>query len=56
MSLETGKDAIDYIMSNHKKKEDLGIPNVSFFGGEPSLLFDSLIIPLVLYAEEKYPN
>ena len=63
MSLQTGKDAIDYIMNNHKKKqeffpgvEDLGKPNVTFFGGEPSLLFDSLIVPLVLYAEEKYPN
>ena len=63
MDLETAKKAIDFIMNNHYEKlkyqidkDELGIPNVTFFGGEPTLLFDKIIVPLVEYAEEKYPN
>ena len=60
MDLETAKKAVDFIMNNHYEKlkyqidkDELGIPNVTFFGGEPTLLFNQIIVPLVEYAEEK---
>lgn len=63
MSLEVGKKAIDFIIQNHREKkkyhvnpEELDVPNVTFFGGEPMLMFNRLIVPLVQYAEETYPN
>lgn len=62
MTFEVAKDAVEFIMSNHKKKselyadEELGKPNITFFGGEPTLMWDKIIVPLVKYIEEKYPN
>ena len=62
MTLDTAKRSVDFIMENHKKKEkvyigeDLGKPNITFFGGEPTLMWERIIVPLVSYIEEKYPN
>ena len=61
MSLQTAKDAMDYIHNNlMKKREILNKPKekamVTYFGGEPTMLWNQIIVPLTLYAEEKYPD
>ena len=60
MSLDTAKDTADWAYNNLLKKQKF-YPNLkqcelNFFGGEPTLCYDSIIVPLVLYCEEKYPN
>lgn len=60
MSLQTAKDSIDFLMFNLKKKQELRInkekASITFFGGEPMLLWDEVIVPLIFYTEEKYPD
>lgn len=63
MTLDTGKQAIDFFMSNYlNKKRLLGeeqVPDkmhLTFFGGEPMLMFEELIKPLTEYIEKNYPN
>lgn len=62
MTLETAKAAVDYLVNNLRiKKEKNYIPkyaktSITFFGGEPTLLWDEIIVPLVNYSEKKYPN
>lgn len=62
MTLDTAKAAVDYLLNNlHIKKEKGFIEKdaksfINFFGGEPTLLWDEIIIPLTLYMEEKYPD
>lgn len=58
MTLDTAKQAIEFLVSNYNKKVS---PNkskidVTFFGGEPTLQWNQIIVPLVTYVEEKYPN
>ena len=50
MDLETGKDILTYL---HKSADR---PGLTFFGGEPMLEWDRLIVPLVLWDEETYQN
>ena len=62
MTIDLAKQTIDWLINNLIKRNEL--PNVdklekvdvTFFGGEPTLLYDDIIVPLVQYAEEKYPN
>lgn len=56
MSLDTAKKAIDFIVNNYKLCPEKGKPHISFFGGEPTLLWDEIIVPIVLWSEEKYPD
>lgn len=62
MTLQTAKDAVDFLVGNLRKKKNLGQiasdgrSAITFFGGEPMLCFSSVIQPLVSYIEEKYPN
>lgn len=62
MTLDTAKAAVDYLLNNlHIKKEKGFIEKdtksfINFFGGEPTLLWDEIIVPLTLYMEEKYPD
>ena len=46
MTYETAKAAVHFLMSNCLDKE---IPSINFFGGEPMLCWDSIIVPLVKY-------
>lgn len=50
MSLETFKQAIVFC------KKELGIEQGTFFGGEPMLEYDSLIVPIVKWCEENNIN
>lgn len=64
MSLQTAKDAVDYAWNNYliKKEKNQNNKNynckctVNFFGGEPMLMFDSIIKPIIEYAKEKQYN
>ena len=60
MTLDTAKKAVEWLVKNLKKREELGKKNerihITFFGGEPMLLYDEIIVPLVLYIEENYPK
>ena len=70
MSLETAKDAIQYTYNNIKylkeknllqdlmnpKKDGTIRYHINFFGGEPLLRYNQVIVPLVEYVETTYPN
>lgn len=62
MDFKTAKDGIDFLVRNQEKKlikhpaAKKEKVSVTFFGGEPTLLWDDIIVPLVQYTEEKYPN
>lgn len=58
MNYATAKDALDWIMKNKEWKEQHGIITdktcITFFGGEPTLLWDEIIAPLTEYRNSKY--
>ena len=62
MTLDTAKAAADWLYQNFEKKKRLGILSENekirfyFFGGEPMLCYDSIIVPIIEYIENKYPN
>lgn len=62
MELQTAKDIVDWLVNNMKvKKEHKWVKqeekcSINFFGGEPMLLYDKVIVPLTNYIEEKYPQ
>lgn len=62
ITLDIAKDAINYIINNLNKRKELGTIDqeekacVTFFGGEPTLLWDQIIVPIVQYVETTYPN
>lgn len=63
MQFDTAKQAVDWVINNREKRQTLGIKNeeelkcrIYFFGGEPTLCYFSIIVPIVEYCEKKYPN
>lgn len=56
MSFQVAKDTVDWLYSNSQKKEKDGKCSINFFGGEPMLMYNEIIVPIVKYAEETYPN
>lgn len=60
MDLRTAKQAVDFLMNNIKRKQEITgkikKPFLNFFGGEPTLCWDNVIVPLVEYVNENYPN
>lgn len=62
MSLQTAKDSADWLYQNLQIKKEKGYAQkddkctIVFFGGEPMLLYDEIIVPLVTYCKEKYPD
>lgn len=62
MTLQTAKDSADWLYKNLQIKKEKGYCpenekcSITFFGGEPMLMYDSIIVPLVNYCNTKYPN
>jgi uncharacterized protein len=62
MTFEVAKDAADFLYNNLQKKIEMGVNkeddkcSLTFFGGEPMLMYDKIIVPLVEYIENSYPN
>lgn len=62
MTLETAKDIVEWLYNNLqiKKKNNWCLKTekctIHFFGGEPMLLYDKIIVPLTNYIKDKYPN
>lgn len=52
MSFDVAKDAADFVARNAKIQGDT--PSINFFGGEPTLCWDSIIRPLTEYIRAKY--
>lgn len=44
MTLEVAKDSVDWLIKNCKEGQK---PSINFFGGEPLLKYDDIIVPLV---------
>ena len=55
MTLETAKKAVDFLFSNNINNKDQKLM-ITFFGGEPLLCYDSIIVPLVNYCKDNYNN
>lgn len=62
MTFDIAKATIDWLHNNLIKKRKLGaiyedmIAELTFFGGEPMLCYDSIIVPIVEYCNQIYPN
>lgn len=52
MNYQTAKDTADFLIRNAEK--DGSIPAINFFGGEPTLCWDSIIVPLTNYIRQEY--
>ena len=53
MTLDTAKKAVDWIIKNSLDNQNI---DISFFGGEPMLMYDEIIVPLTSYIEEYYKD
>ena len=53
MKLDTGIAAIQWLVSNYEKREDSQKHDIhiNFFGGEPTLRYEELIVPLMEWAD-----
>lgn len=54
MSLQLALDSIDYVINNLTNEKESA--SIVFFGGEPLLRWDDIIVPAVLYKERMYPQ
>lgn len=54
MTYEVAKDAADFYAANAIKAND--IPSINFFGGEPLLRWDDIMVPLTKYIRSTYPK
>lgn len=55
MTLETAKQCVDFLANNIKlQNKEQG--HLTYFGGEPMLLWDEIIVPLTIYIKQKYNN
>lgn len=50
ITLQTAKDTADFLIRNAQVQGDT--PSINFFGGEPLLCWDSIIVPLTHYIRE----
>ncbi|MDD4516347.1 radical SAM protein [Massilibacteroides sp.] len=53
MSLETAKKVVLWLVENYEKEPKDTPPSINFFGGEPTLRFEELIKPLMVWARDK---
>lgn len=51
ITYEVAKDTVDFLIKNAEIEKQ--IPSINFFGGEPLLKWDEVIVPLTLYIREE---
>ncbi len=63
MTFDIAKNIADWLYKNYLKRKEFNFPippddkiQIYFFGGEPTLCYDSIIVPLVNYCNSKYPD
>lgn len=62
MTYDIAKDAVDWLINNlHIKKQNGWCSKdekvfITYFGGEPTLLWDEIIVPLTIYIKENYKD
>lgn len=54
ITYETAVDAVEFIAKNSFVHKDT--PSLNYFGGEPTLRWDDIIVPLTKYIRAKYGN
>lgn len=52
MTLETAMDATKFLIANAEEAGET--PNINFFGGEPTIMWDSIIVPLTEWIRQEY--
>lgn len=52
IDMETMKAAINFVLNECKRTEQDVIPNIYFFGGEPMMQFEQVIVPTVEWTEK----
>lgn len=52
ISFKTAIDAVEFIAKNARNTGE--IPSINFFGGEPLLRWNEIIVPVTIYIREKY--
>lgn len=52
MTYQTAFDAVQFLIKNAKETGDK--PSINFFGGEPMLMWDEIIVPLVTWIRQEY--
>lgn len=52
MTFQVAKDAADFFANNANMSKQM--PSINYFGGEPLLKWDDIIVPLTEYIREKY--
>ena len=62
MDYKTAIDSVEWLVNNTNIKKEKGYcdknanPRINFFGGEPTLLWDDIIVPITKYIRNKYNN
>lgn len=56
MSLDTAKNCVDFLANNIKNNKNKDSGSINFFGGEPTLLWDEIIVPITNYIKNNYKN
>lgn len=52
ITLQTAKDAANFLARNAEGTKE--IPSINFFGGEPMLMWEEIIVPLTNYIRDRY--
>ena len=52
MTYQTARDATDFIIKNAEESGE--VPAINFFGGEPMVMWDSIIVPLTDWIRQEY--
>ena len=52
MTYQVALDTVNFLIAN--AEQDGSTPNINFFGGEPMLEWDSIIVPLTNYIRQEY--